>query len=103
MASAPTTRKARELLLAEASKMRGQISEMLAEIADEKFSLDDLLNRRQDQVLAQIYVVKVLEKFSKIGKVRAREGLDALHIAHKLRFGDLNAEQAKVLLREFKQ
>jgi hypothetical protein len=103
MATAPTTRKTRELLLAEASKLRGQISEMLEEIADEKFSLDDLLNRRQDQVLAQIYVVKVLEKFSKIGKVRAREGLDALHIAHKHRFGDLNAEQAKVLLREFKQ
>jgi len=103
MAPTPTTSETRGLLLAEASRLRREISDLLAEIADGRFNLRDLLNRKGDAVLAQIYVVKVLENLREIGKVRAREGLDALNIEHRCRFGDLTPELSRVLLREFKK
>jgi ribosomal protein S13 len=52
--------------------------------------------------LNQLYVVKVLESFSHVGKIRARQVLDALQISHKHKIGVLNQDQRTLIVEALK-
>jgi hypothetical protein len=42
-----------------------------------------VLQKSDEEALNRLYVVKVLESFKVVGKVRARQALDDLRIEHK--------------------
>ena len=53
-----------------------------------------------EEALNRLYVVKVLESFKAVGKIRARQALDALQIEHKRKITNLTLVERDALLRE---
>ena len=93
----------RDLAIASAASMRQQMDQILREISEGKFSIDSIFKTDGNAALNQLYVLKILERFASIGKVRARSGLDALKISHKCRFSSLESRQREALIKEFAQ
>ena len=93
----------RDLAIAGAASMRQQMDQILREISEGKFSIDSIFKTDGNAALNQLYVLKILERFASIGKVRARSGLDALKISHKCRFSSLESRQREALIKEFAQ
>ena len=93
----------RESAIANAASLRQQMNQILCEISEGKFSIDSIFEIDGNAALNQLYVLKILEKFAGIGKVRARSGLDVLKISHKCRFSSLESRQREALIKEFAQ
>lgn len=93
----------RDLAITSAASMRQQMDQILREISEDKFSIDSIFKTDGNAALNQLYVLKALERFASIGKVRARSGLDALKISHKCRFSSLESRQREALIKEFAQ
>lgn len=94
---------ARENVIAVAGELRHQMSQVLVEIAKGNLSLEKALIAEKNLAHGNLYVVKVLESFSQIGKVRAREVLDENQIAHKCKVANLQDETKKVLASAFEK
>jgi ribosomal protein S13 len=73
------------------------MNKVLEQIANGDRSLSLILQPSDELPLNQLYVVKVLESFSHVGKIRARQVLDALQISHKHKIGVLNQGQRTLI------
>ena len=93
----------RDSAIANAVSMRQQMDQILCEISQGKFTVDSIFKIDGNAALNQLYVLKVLESFASIGKVRARSGLDSLMISYKCRFSSLESRQREALIKEFAQ
>ena len=100
MASSSIDLESRQSAIARVSSARREMTEVLLEIAAEKRSMAMVLQTSDEEALNRLYVVKVLESFKVVGKVRARQALDALQIEHKRKITNLTLVERAALLRE---
>ncbi len=100
MASSSINVESRQSAIARVSGARREMSEVLFEIAAEKRSMTAVLQKSDEEALNRLYVVKVLESFKVVGKVRARQALDDLRIEHKRKISNLTSVERDALLRE---
>ncbi len=100
MASSSIDVESRQSAIARVSGARREMSEVLLEIAAEKRSMGAVLQKSDEEALNRLYVVKVLESFKVVGKVRARQALDDLRIEHKRKISNLTLAERDALLRE---
>ena len=100
MASSSIDVESRQSAIARVSGARREMSEVLLEIAAEKRSMAAVLQKSDEEALNRLYVVKVLESFKVVGKVRARQALDDLRIEHKRKISNLTSVERDALLRE---
>ncbi len=103
MATTSEDTATRDSAIAGAASMRQQMNQILSEISAGKFSIDSIFKTDGNAALNQLYVLKILERFAGVGKVRARSGLDVLKISHKCRFSSLEPRQREALIKEFAQ
>ena len=100
MASSSIDLESRQSAIARVSSARREMTEVLLEIAAEKRSIAMVLQTSDEEALNRLYVVKVLESFKVVGKIRARQALDALQIEHKRKITNLTLVERDALLRE---
>ena len=100
MASSSIDLESRQSAIARVSSARREMTEVLLEIAADKRSIAMVLQTSDEEALNRLYVVKVLESFKVVGKVRARQALDALQIEHKRKISNLTLVERDALLRE---
>ena len=80
--------------------LRQEMSLVLKQVANNELSLADvLINNSKHQPANRLYLVKVLELISGIGKVKARRIMAELGIAEKCRIESLSAQDRESLLR----
>ncbi len=101
MATTSEDTATRDLAITGAASMRQQMDQILSEISAGKFNIDSIFKIEGNAALNHLYVLKILERFAGIGKVRARGGLDVLKISHKCRFSSLESRQREALVKEF--
>ncbi|MFM8689067.1 MAG: hypothetical protein ACKODR_09965, partial [Acidimicrobiaceae bacterium] len=65
-------------------------------------SLSAVIQTSDELPLTQLYIVKALESFSHIGKIRARQVLDELKISHKQKVGELSQKQRQLIIEAIK-
>ncbi len=86
--------------IASALALRQEMSLVLKQVANNESSLADvLINNSKHQPTNRLYLVKVLELISGIGKVKARRIMAELGIAEKCRIESLSAQDRESLLR----
>ena len=86
--------------IASALVLRQEMSFVLKQVANNELSLADILiNNSQHQPTNRLYLVKVLELISGIGKVKARRIMVELRIAEKCRIESLSSQDRESLLR----
>ena len=100
MASSSIDLESRQSAIARVSSARREMTEVLLEIAADKRSIAMVLQTSDEEALNRLYVVKVLESFNAVGKIRARQALDALQIEHKRKITNLTLVERDALLRE---
>ena len=100
MASSSIDLESRQSAIARVSSARREMTEVLLEIAADKRSIAMVLQTSDEEALNRLYVVKVLESFKVVGKIRARQALDALQIEHKRKITNLTLVERDALLRE---
>lgn len=92
----------REIAIAGVLDLRLQMNQVLEQIVSGERSLTLVMQPSDELPLNQLYVVKVLESFLSIGKIRARQALDDLNISHKQKICNLSDHQREQLLGVFK-
>lgn len=102
MATMPVGFGTREIAIAGVLDLRLQMNQVLEQIVSGERSLTLVMQPSDELPLNQLYVVKVLESFSSIGKIRARQALDDLNISHKQKICNLSDHQREQLLGVFK-
>ena len=102
MATSPAGINTREITISAVLELRVAMNKVLEQIANGDRSLSLILQPSDELPLNQLYVVKVLESFSHVGKIRARQVLDALQISHKHKIGVLNQEQRTLIVEALK-
>lgn len=102
MATSPAGINTREIAISAVLELRVAMNKVLEQIANGDRSLSLILQPSDESPLNQLYVVKVLESFSHVGKIRARQVLDALQISHKHKIGVLNKDQRTLIVEALK-
>ena len=102
MATSPAGINTREITISAVLELRVAMNKVLEQIANGDRSLSLILQPSDELPLNQLYVVKVLESFSHVGKIRARQVLDALQISHKHKIGVLNQDQRTLIVEALK-
>lgn len=102
MATSPAGINTREIAISAVLELRVAMNKVLEQIANGDRSLSLILQPSDELPLNQLYAVKVLESFSHVGKIRARQVLDALQISHKHKIGVLNQDQRTLIVEALK-
>ena len=102
MATSPAGINTREIAISAVLELRVAMNKVIEQIANGDRSLSLILQPSDELPLNQLYVVKVLESFSHVGKIRARQVLDALQISHKHKIGVLNQDQRTLIVEALK-
>ena len=102
MATSPAGINTREITISAVLELRVAMNKVLEQIANGDRSLSLILQPSDELPLNQLYVVKVLESFSHVGKIRARQVLDVLQISHKHKIGVLNQDQRTLIVEALK-
>ena len=93
----------RKLAIANAHLLRGEMSQILLEIADGTLKLSDVLVKNADHAATnRLYLVKALEAIQNIGKVKARRLMAELAITEKRRIESLSDSERQALLEKSK-
>lgn len=96
------TDEQRRAALEKAAEARRVRAEVKARLKMGTLSLGDLLNQAdEDNTVAKIKVLAVLESLPGVGKVTARRKMDELGIAESRRLSGLGPQQRERLLKEF--
>ena len=97
----PLTPEQRAAALKKAAEARRIRSEVKNRLKMGTMTLPELLDTAdEDQMVAKIKVLAVLESLPGVGKVTARRKLENLGIAESRRLSGLGAQQRKALLAE---
>jgi hypothetical protein len=102
MATSPADINTREIAISAVLELRVAMNKVLEQIASGERSLTLVMQPSDELPLNELYVVKVLESFSHIGKIRARQVLDSLQISHKQKIGLLNQDQRTLISEALK-
>jgi hypothetical protein len=102
MATSPADINTREIAISAVLELRVAMNKVLEQIASGERSLTLVMQSSDELPLNELYVVKVLESFSHIGKIRARQVLDSLQISHKQKIGLLNQDQRTLISEALK-
>ena len=102
MATSPADINTREIAISAVLELRVAMNKVLEQIASGERSLTLVMQPSDELPLNELYVVKVLESFSQIGKIRARQVLDSLQISHKHKIGLLNQDQRTLISEALK-
>ena len=95
------TEEQRRQALAKAAEARKKRAELKERLKAGQTSLRDVLNMRDDNIVAKMKVSAVLEALPGVGKVRARKLMERLDISTSRRVRGLGAKQKEALLGEF--
>jgi hypothetical protein len=95
------TEEQRRDALAKAAEARKKRAELKERLKSGQTSLRDVLNMREDTIVAKMKVSSVLEALPGVGKVRARKLMERLDISASRRVRGLGAKQKEALLGEF--
>lgn len=101
MAKTPAGTTVRESTIASALLLRQNMDRALVEITSGRHTVESALNVSADDAISRLYVVKVLESFVGIGKVRARYVLDELSISHKCQVENLKPFEISAISEKF--
>jgi signal recognition particle GTPase len=94
------TEEQRREALAKAAEARRKRADLKEKLKTGQLSLRDLLDQRQDDIIAKMKVSSVLESLPGVGKVRARKMMERLDISATRRVRGLGAKQKQALLGE---
>ncbi len=96
------TPEQRQAALEKAAEARRVRSDVKNRLKMGSITLPELLDRADnDQIVAKIKVLAVLESLPGVGKVTARRSMDELGIAESRRLSGLGPQQRKSLLEAF--
>jgi hypothetical protein len=95
------TEEQRRDALAKAAEARKKRAELKERLKAGQTSLREVLNMRDDNIVAKMKVSAVLEALPGVGKVRARKLMERLDISTSRRVRGLGAKQKEALLGEF--
>ena len=102
MATSPADINTRENAISAVLRLRVAMNKILEQIASGDRSLSAVIQTSDELPLTQLYIVKALESFSHIGKIRARQVLDELKISHKQKVGALTQKQRQLIIEALK-
>ncbi|MFM7651116.1 MAG: hypothetical protein ACKO6O_09030 [Acidimicrobiaceae bacterium] len=102
MATSPAGINTREVAISAVLELRVAMNKVLEQIASGDRSLSAVIQTSDELPLTQLYIVKALESFSRIGKIRARQVLDELKISHKQKVGELSQKQRQLIIEALK-
>ena len=92
----------RKSVIANAYSLRCEMSQILLKISDGTLKLSDVLLKNADHAATKrLYLVKALESFKHIGKVKARRLMADLEITEKRRIESLTNSERQTLLEKF--
>lgn len=102
MALPPLTPEQRQAALDKAAASRRERAEVKNRMKHSGASIIDVLKQGQDnEVVAKMRVVDLLQSMPGVGKVRARQIMERLNISESRRVRGLGAKQVAALQREF--
>lgn len=102
MALPPLTPEQRQAALDKAAASRRERAEVKNRLKHSGASIVDVLKLGQDNdVVAKMRVVDLLQSMPGLGKVRARQMMERLNISESRRVRGLGAKQVAALEREF--
>lgn len=102
MALPPLTPEQRQAALDKAAASRRERAEVKNRLKHSGASLVDVLRQGQENdVIAKMRVYELLQSMPGLGKVRARQLMERLHISASRRVRGLGANQIAALEREF--
>ena len=102
MALPPLTPEQRQAALDKAAASRRERAEVKNRLKHSGASIVDVLKQGQDnEVVAKMRVVDLLQSMPGVGKVRARQMMERLNISGSRRVRGLGAKQVAALQREF--
>ncbi len=100
----PLTPEQRQAALDKAAASRRERAEVKNRLKHSGASLIDVLKQGQEnEVVAKMRVLELLQSMPGIGKVRARQVMERLNISESRRVRGLGANQIAALEREFGQ
>jgi hypothetical protein len=94
------TEEQRREALAKAAEARRKRADLKGKLKTGQLSLRDILDQRQDDIVAKMKVSSVLESLPGVGKVRARKMMERLDISATRRVRGLGTKQKQALLGE---
>ena len=102
MALPPLTPEQRRAALAKAAASRRERAEVKNRLKHSGASIVEVLhNGQQNDVIGKMRVLELLQSMPGLGKVRARQTMERLHISESRRVRGLGANQIAALEREF--
>lgn len=102
MALPPLTPEQRQAALDKAAASRRERAEVKNRLKHSGASIVDVLRQGQDNdVVAKMRVIDLLQAMPGLGKVRARQMMERLNISESRRVRGLGAKQVAALEREF--
>ena len=97
----PLTEEQRRQALQKAAIARRKRAELKEQLKRGSITLNDLLQRKGDEIVGKMKVSTVLESLPGVGRVRARKLMERLEISDSRRMRGLGEKQKKNLLDEF--
>ena len=94
----PISPEARAAALEKAASARRQRAELKEKLKMGSITLAELFEQADDETIAKMKVLAVLESLPGLGKVKARRTMDEIGIAETRRVQGLGANQRKALL-----
>jgi hypothetical protein len=94
----PISPEARAAALEKAAAARRQRAELKEKLKMGSITLAELFEQADDETIAKMKVLAVLESLPGLGKVKARRTMDEIGIAETRRVQGLGANQRKALL-----
>jgi len=94
----PISPEARAAALAKAATARRQRAELKEKLKMGSVTLSELFAQAEDETIAKMKVLAVLESLPGLGKVKARRTMEDIGIAETRRVQGLGANQRKALL-----
>ena len=95
------TEEQRRDALAKAAEARKKRAQLKDQLKNGRLSLQQVLERRQDETVGKMKISSVLESLPGVGKVRARKLMERLDISASRRVRGLGTKQKEALLAEF--
>lgn len=103
MALPKLTDEQRKQALEKAARIRKERAEIKKKLKMGQLKIKDLLNKKDDEVVARMSVKSVIESLPGIGKLRATKIMQELGISETRKIQGLGPNQENALLERFKK
>jgi hypothetical protein len=100
MALPKLTEEQKTEALKKAQEVRSKRAQVRADLKAGKLTLDEVLERTDDDIIGKMRVVYLLESLPRIGKVRSRQIMEEVGIDESRRVQGLGVRQKEALLKK---